>query len=139
MGRTAVKITHVELFNGTELSMSAAQGLDSEGRPMLVVIAKGTYAFPTSLEAASLDAVPRFAEQQRDILRADVFEGEPGLSFPLLESDQVPHKPACDVVHRLGRHLRSTVAGRVVSHAAFLEGGNWTQLFDALQPPTTSP
>ena len=89
----------MDLFNGTKLAMSAAQSLGPGGQPSLVVVAKATYAIPEGL-----DRPAQLAERQTGILRTDVFEGEPGLSSPLLESDQVPGKPACDVVVKGAAH-----------------------------------
>jgi hypothetical protein len=65
---------------------------EPDGREMLVVIAKATYALPPNgQEAEPLpDAVP--------LVQADTFTGEPGLSAPRHESDFAHRKPFCDLL-----------------------------------------
>jgi hypothetical protein len=90
----------MELINGTQgLQLNATQGLDKEGRPWLVVIAKGTYRIPEMPDARA-----QIAEKPRGLLTSDVYESEPGLSTPYFESDFVPRKGVCDVVVKGSAH-----------------------------------
>src|SRR5581483_6496025 len=65
--------------------------MQRDGRELLVVVAKGTFAMPTAA------AEPALADEQIPIVAADTFTGEPGLSAPVYESDYAPVKPRCDV------------------------------------------
>lgn len=89
----------MELINGTKFDLNATQALDKHGQPWLVVIAKATYRI-----SEHPDHRPELAENQRGLLMADVFEGEPGISAPLFENDFVPFKPACDVIVKGAAH-----------------------------------
>jgi hypothetical protein len=68
------------------------QGMRPDGRELLVVVVKGTFAIPPEGETACL------APEQLPLVEADAFAGEPGLSSPTLESDFAPFKPRCDVL-----------------------------------------
>ena len=68
-------------------------GLRPDGRELLVVVVKGTFILPGSpAETAELAAT------QAELVMADEFTGEPGLSAPRYESDFAPVKPRCDVL-----------------------------------------
>lgn len=82
----------MELLNATPLVAAYTQGLAPDGRESLVVVAKGTFNLPLDGSEA------RLAEQQRPLLMADTFFGEPGLSAPRQEMDFAPIKPFCDVL-----------------------------------------
>ncbi|MDT4828821.1 hypothetical protein FQZ97_622190 [compost metagenome] len=82
----------MELLNATKLVAAYTQGLAPDGRESLVVVAKGTFDLPLDGSEA------RLAEQQRPLLMADTFHGEPGLSAPRQEMDFAPVKPFCDVL-----------------------------------------
>ncbi|MDH4607578.1 DUF2169 domain-containing protein [Pseudomonas sp. BN102] len=82
----------MELLNATALVAAYTQGLAPDGRESLVVVAKGTFDLPLDGSEAQL------AEQQRPLLMADTFYGEPGLSAPRQEMDFAPVKPCCDVL-----------------------------------------
>jgi len=68
-------------------------GMKPDGRELLVVVVKGTFSIPKSPSE-----VPELAEKQADLVMADEFTGEPGLSAPKYESDFAPFKPRCDVL-----------------------------------------
>ncbi|MBK8255872.1 MAG: DUF2169 domain-containing protein [Polyangiaceae bacterium] len=79
--------------------MNATESVDKTGRPWLVLTAKGSYTIP--------DDFVELGEPQtlgRGLLYSDIFEGEAGLSAPLLENDMVPHKALCDVIVRGSAH-----------------------------------
>ncbi len=67
-------------------------GFERDGREMLIVVAKATYALPRQGEEASLlpDQVP--------LVEADEFSGKPGFSAPTYETDYAHRKPFCDVL-----------------------------------------
>lgn len=84
----------------TNLSGLPAQwtvGFESDGREMLIVVAKATYRMPTPDDAAAM-AEPQLCAEQVPLVEADQFTGEPGLSAPLYETDFAHHKPACDIL-----------------------------------------
>jgi hypothetical protein len=67
-------------------------GLRPDGRELLVVVVKGTFTMPKPHEE------PQLADKQADLVMADEFTGEPGLSAMRYESDFAPFKPRCDVL-----------------------------------------
>lgn len=81
----------MRLTNVTGLPASWTMGFQRDGREMLVVIVKATYALPSSGREAQL------APDQVPLVEADQFAGAPGLSAPLYETDYAHRKPACDV------------------------------------------
>lgn len=83
----------MEIINGSPFLLEAQQAIEKSGRRLLVVLVKGTYAFP-----ARDGEVAQPAAQQAPVLVSDVFDGEPGLSTPLFESDYATRKPRCDVI-----------------------------------------
>jgi hypothetical protein len=83
----------MQLLNATKMKAAYAMGLKPDGRELLVVVVKGTFTIPQSpADTAEL------APQQSDLVMADEFTGEPGLSAPKYESDFAPFKPRCDVL-----------------------------------------
>src|SRR6266480_55376 len=83
----------MELLNATRMKAAYTMGMKPDGRELLVVVVKGTFSIPKSPSI-----VPELAEEQADLVMADEFTGEPGLSAPKYESDFAPFKPRCDVV-----------------------------------------
>jgi hypothetical protein len=82
----------MQLLNATKMKAGYTLGMQPDGRELLVVVVKGTFAMPRG------DQEPVLAEKQAPLVEADVFTGEPGLSAPLYESDYAPRKPRCDVL-----------------------------------------
>lgn len=82
----------MELLNATKMKAGYTMGLKPDGRELLVVVVKGTFNIPKPGEEAEL------ADKQVDLVMADQFTGEPGLSAPTYESDFAPVKPRCDVL-----------------------------------------
>jgi hypothetical protein len=82
----------VELVNATSMAAGYTLGLDPDGRERIVVVAKGTFAIPPGGGDLAL------ADEQRPLVLADEFVGEPGLSAPRVESDFAPVKRRCDVL-----------------------------------------
>ena len=82
----------MELLNATKMRAGYTMGLKPDGRELLVVVVKGTFNFPKPGQE------PELADKQAELVMADEFTGEPGLSAPRYESDFSPVKPRCDVV-----------------------------------------
>lgn len=82
----------MELLNATGMRAGYTMGLRPDGRELLVVVVKGTFQIPRGAET------PALAAEQQDLVEADVFTGEPGLTAPIYESDYAPFKARCDVL-----------------------------------------
>ncbi|ALN58679.1 hypothetical protein GLE_3333 [Lysobacter enzymogenes] len=83
----------MELINGTGYDAAATEAVDHHGRAHLLVVLKASFALPDD------DAgLPVALERQRGLLDTDLFEGEPGLSSPLIEADFCLRKSRCDVL-----------------------------------------
>lgn len=101
----------VRLVNGSGMEAGYTLGLDVDGRERLVVAVKGTFTLPRRGDTAP----PRLAEEQRKLVEADLFAGEPGQSATLVESDYAPFKPRCDILLNGSAHVRGGgMAERVV-------------------------
>jgi hypothetical protein len=83
----------MELLNATKMKAAYTMGLRPDGRELLVVVVKGTFQIPKSPNATA-----ELAPQQANLVMADEFTGEPGISAPKYESDFAPFKPRCDVI-----------------------------------------
>lgn len=81
-----MELVNQTLFNAERLVLG-----DREGRDLLVVVVKCTYAMGNGD-----GLVP--ADEQAPIISGDTFHGEPGLSSVRYESDLSPYKPGTDVV-----------------------------------------
>jgi len=111
---------------------------------VLVVRCKASYAFPAE-EGGAVQAAP----QQVPILPSDLFDGEPGLSTPLFESDYVTRKHRCDVVVRAsacapqGRPVPELDVGFRVGHcekrAHVVGDRRWQTRLTGLTPGTPEP
>lgn len=82
----------MELINRATCVAQVLPGMDVAGVEHVVIVAKVTYSLPSSSGPLTL------AAQQRGILAADRWAGEPNISSPLEESEHCLRKPACDVV-----------------------------------------
>ncbi|HEC16854.1 MAG TPA: DUF2169 domain-containing protein [Sedimenticola sp.] len=82
----------MELINATGMQAGYTMGIQPDGRELLVVAVKGTFLIPGAGEKA------RLAGEQRPLVEADEFTGEPGFSAPLYEVDYAPRKARCDVL-----------------------------------------
>lgn len=83
----------MELLNATKMQAGYTMGMAPDGRESLVVVVKGVFKFPEKPEQE-----PTLAEGQVPLVMADTFEGEPGFSAPIYESEFPPRKPKCDVL-----------------------------------------
>lgn len=82
----------MDFVNRTDVSAGWTMGFDRDGRELVIVVVKATFAIPSNGEEPSL------AEEQAPLVAADQFTGEPGLSAPLYECDYAHRKPMCDVL-----------------------------------------
>lgn len=82
----------MELINATKLQAGYTTGIDPDGRERVIVAIKGTFTIPTD------GSEPRLADEQVELVLADEFTGEPGLSATIYECDYAPAKPYCDVL-----------------------------------------
>lgn len=83
----------MELLNATKMKAAYTMAMGPDARELLVVVVKGTFAFPDED-----GAVAKLAEEQVDLVMADEATGEPGFSATLYESDFCPVKQRCDVL-----------------------------------------
>src|SRR5438445_3864313 len=83
----------MNLVNATKMQAGYNIGIQPDGRELLVVVVKGTFAIPKDEKQE-----PKLAEEQAPLVMTDVFTGEPGFSAPLYENDFAPRKPRCDVL-----------------------------------------
>lgn len=99
-------------------------GAQPDAREHLVVVVKGTYAIPRPGQHAQL------AAEQAELVEADVFTGEPGLSAPLYETDYAARKPRCDVLLNGSAHAPNGVAVERVRVGVRV--GSMTKVFDVV-------
>lgn len=83
----------MELLNATKMQAGYTMGMAPDGREFLVVVVKGTFRFPEKPDHKLV-----LADEQVPLVMADTFEGEPGFSAPVYESEFPPRKPKCDVL-----------------------------------------
>lgn len=115
----------MQLVNATRMQAAYTMGMKPDGRQLLVVVVKGTYDFPTW---AGVDAT--LSDDQEQLVMADEFSGEPGLSSPLRESEFCPFKPRCDVVLNGSAHAPG---GRPVRKVQVgLRVGDMTKSFEVV-------
>src|SRR6188474_3127882 len=67
-------------------------GFQPDGRELLVVAVKATFALPAD------GGEPTLAKEQIPLTKGDEFTGEPGVSATRYESDYAHRKPFCDVL-----------------------------------------
>ncbi|MEW8307513.1 MAG: DUF2169 domain-containing protein [gamma proteobacterium symbiont of Ctena orbiculata] len=82
----------MELLNATPMQVGYTMSMLPDGRELLVVIVKGTFAMPER------GGQPDYTEPQKPLVEADIYTGEPGFSAPLHELDYAPFKRHCDVL-----------------------------------------
>ncbi|WP_075180330.1 DUF2169 family type VI secretion system accessory protein [Neptunomonas phycophila] len=85
----------MELNNFTQLNAQYSSGLMPDGRSCVVIVAKGSWAFP---QCSGGEAILLDPESSLDIITADVSLGQPGFTPILYENDFARFKPQCDVI-----------------------------------------
>jgi hypothetical protein len=114
----------MEFINATGMVAGYTMGLQPDGRELLVVVVKGTFAIPEG------GGEPELAKEQVPLVEADVFTGEPGFSAPLYESDYAPRKPRCDVLLNGSAHAPG---GKPTDRVTVALGvGAWSKSFDVV-------
>ena len=114
----------MELVNATGMVAGYTMGLDPNGRERIVVVIKGTFA----ISEGGGDLL--LADEQRPLVMADEFYGEPGLSAMQRESDFAPMKPHCDVLLLGSAHAPG---GRPVDRVSVgLRVGSFVKGFDVV-------
>jgi hypothetical protein len=83
----------MEFVNESGLQAGWTLGFERDGRELLVVVVKATYAIPEDPAKE-----PVLADEQVPLTEADEFTGEPGLSAIRYETDYAHRKPKCDVL-----------------------------------------
>lgn len=115
----------MQVYNQTPFVHQFTMAMDKAGHEWILLVVKGTFAFP---DAAGAVAVP--ADDQIPLVMADEYTGAPGFSAPLRETDFAFRKPACDIVLTGAAHApggRPATAVRVG-----LRVGGWSKVFDVL-------
>jgi hypothetical protein len=82
----------MDFVNESKAAAGWTLGFEPDGRELVVVAIKATYAIPGDGNE------PQLANEQVQLTEADVFSGVPGLSAPIYESDYAHRKPFCDVL-----------------------------------------
>jgi hypothetical protein len=114
----------MQLLNGSGLKAGYTLGAGPDAREHLVVVVKGTFGLRHGSVA------PHPVEEQADLVEADVFTGEPGLSAPLYETDYAFRKPRCDVLlHGSGYAPNGIPAERV---RVGMRVGSMQKVFDVV-------
>jgi hypothetical protein len=83
----------MDFVNESGVEAGWTLGFERDGRELLVVAVKATYAIPDDPAEE-----PVLADEQVPLTEADEFTGEPGLSAMLYETDYAHRKPKCDVL-----------------------------------------
>lgn len=115
----------MDLLNATRMPAAYTLGVEPSAREHLVVVAKGTFAFP---ERPGDE--PRLAEAQVPLVFADTFTGQPGFSAPIAESDFAFRKPRCDVLLNGSAHAPEGKPARRVTVG--LKVGALKKVFDVV-------
>jgi hypothetical protein len=114
----------MDFVNETKFAAGWTMGFDRDGRELVVVVAKATYAIPRD------NAEPRLADEQVALTEADEFTGPPGLSAPRYECDYAHRKPMCDVLLNGSAHAP---AGKVVRQIGVgVRVGSFVKAFNVL-------
>jgi hypothetical protein len=82
----------MDFVNGCRQVAGWTMGFERDGRELIVVAIKGTYAWEQDGGELQL------AQEQVPLVEADQFSGDPGYSAPVYESDYAHRKPMCDVL-----------------------------------------
>jgi hypothetical protein len=83
----------MQIYNQTRYLAQQTMGMDKTGREFLSLVVKGTFTFPDRP-----GEVAEVAEDQRPFVMADEYEGAPGFSATLWETDFAFRKARCDVI-----------------------------------------
>ena len=113
------------IWNQTGFVHEFTMGMDKAAHEFIVVVVKGTYAFP---EAPG--GLVRRAAEQVPLVMADICTGEPGYSATLWETDFAFRKPRCDVI---ANGCAYAPGGRPVERVTVgIKLGAWQKLFEVV-------
>ena len=112
----------MQVYNRTPYLWFPTMGMDVAGREFLVLVIKGSFAFPERPN----DPLQPLA-QQVPFVTADRFTGEPGFSATLWETDFAFRKRACDVVVQGAAHAPGGKPAEKVQVG--LRIGQWSKSF----------
>jgi hypothetical protein len=82
----------LQINNYTPFIVELSPWLDEKGNSLLLVIIKASFVFTSSRKTLL------FANEQKNLVRQDIYYGKPGLSSIRYESDTTPEKPFTDVI-----------------------------------------
>lgn len=115
----------MQVYNQTPFVHQFTTQLDKAGHEFVLLVVKGTFAFPDRP-----GGVATVADDQTPLVMADTYTGAPGFSAPLWETDFAFRKPACDVVLNGAAHAPD---GRPADRVRVgLRVGGWSKVFDVL-------
>lgn len=112
----------MDFVNQTPYESIFTVGYGKDGRERVIVVTKATFALPEG-DAQEVEAAP----EQRPLVEADEFEGDPGTSSPILETDFAHFKQRCDIFVRGSAH-----AGGRSAVAVGLRLGEWHKGFNVV-------
>jgi hypothetical protein len=116
----------VYFHNETPFETLFTVGYGKDGRERIIVVTKASFHLrDTPGRSGALEP----CAQHRALVEADEFEGDPGASAPLRETDFAHYKPACDVF-LLGS---AYACGQTVT-AVTLQVGSWNKSFQVWGP-----
>ena len=115
----------MEIYNQTPFLHAFTEGLDKAGRGHLSLVVKGNFDFP---DAEGRE--PEASREQRPLVMADEYTGEPGLSATLWESDFAFRKARCDVIVQGAAYAPG---GRPVKGVRVgVRVGGWAKMLDVI-------
>lgn len=133
----------MELINATRMVAGYTMGIEPSGRELLIVVIKGTFHLPATGEDV------RLHEEQRALVMADTFTGEPGDSAPVYEADFALRKQRCDVLllgsaHAPGgrpaeRALAGLRVGSLTKRVAVIGDRHWEAGVGGIRPSRPQP
>jgi hypothetical protein len=113
----------MQIWNQTPFPSEFTMGMDVAAREYLVLVVKGTFAFPNDPGGPV-----RPAAEQAPLVMADTFTGEPGFSATRWETDFAFRKARCDVVLNGSAHAPGS---RPAEHVRVgLKVGAWSKTLD---------
>lgn len=115
----------MQIYNQTRYVSEFTQGMDPAGREFLSLVVKGTFAFPDGPRDR-----PRACKEQRPLVMADEFTGEPGFSATLWETDFAFRKHRCDVILQGAAYAPGGKPAERVRVG--LKVGGWSKTIDVL-------
>jgi len=115
----------MQIYNQTRYVSEFTQGMEPTGREFLSLVIKGTFDFPPAAGAPL-----RPSKDQRALVMADEFTGDPGFSATLWETDFAFRKSRCDVILQGSAY---SPGGKPAERVRVgLKIGAWSKMFDVI-------